>query len=89
MEESPVEIGGVENTDPKVQLASVRLLLETDRTVDIADIMLATIFEELEVGPKSSEKLFERVRRAWPGVRSLAQCWMRHSRPRESMAWSN
>ncbi|MHB1210419.1 MAG: hypothetical protein ACYC1I_12050 [Acidimicrobiales bacterium] len=73
------------SSDARVQLASVRLLVQTEREVDIGDIMLATIFEEIESGPKSTEELLKRVRASWPGVsitRSMIDATMNAARER-------
>ncbi len=50
------------------RLASVRLLLSSDRNVAEHDLLLATVFEYLESGPKSTQELVRRLEVIWPGV---------------------
>lgn len=49
-------------------LPAVHLLLGTDRTVKVYDILLATVFECLEEEAKPLDQLIRLVQRAWPGV---------------------
>jgi len=49
-------------------LPAVHLLLGTDRTVKVYDILLATVFECLEEDAKPLDQLIRLVQRAWPGV---------------------
>lgn len=51
------------------RLGAVRLLLES-RARDVAtyDILLASAFECLETGPKTTDEVLSRVRKEWPGV---------------------
>jgi hypothetical protein len=51
------------------RLGAVRLLLETrDRDVATHDILLASAFEFLDSGPKTTDEVLTRIRREWPGV---------------------
>lgn len=50
------------------RLASVRLLLNSERNVAEHDLLLATVFEYLESGPKSTQELVRRLEVIWPGV---------------------
>lgn len=57
---------GTGNT--KIQLAAVRLLLRSERSVDISDILLATVFDAVATDPKTTNELDQIVKRAWPGI---------------------
>jgi hypothetical protein len=50
------------------RLAAVRLLLDAERVPETHDILLASVFEYLESGPKSVHEVLAYVRRVWPGV---------------------
>lgn len=50
------------------RLAAVQLLLLADRDQKAHDILLATVLERLESGPKTFDELLLQIREAWPGV---------------------
>ena len=52
-----------------VQLASVRLLLSSEREVAIHDLLLATAFEYIDDSPRTSEQIAAHLEAVWPGTR--------------------
>ncbi len=50
------------------RLASVRLLLSSERDVAAHDLLLATVIEYLESGPKNTQELVRRLELIWPGI---------------------
>lgn len=58
---------GVDSTVRK-QLAAVRLLLNSRRAAETHDILLATAFEALSAGPRTSDEILEFARSVWSGA---------------------
>ena len=51
------------------QLASVRLLLSSERDVAIHDLLLATSFEYLDFGARTGQEIAAHLASVWPGIR--------------------
>ena len=51
------------------QLASVRLLLSSERDVAIHDLLLATAFEYLDLGARTGQEIAAHLESVWPGIR--------------------
>ena len=52
-----------------LQLASVQLLLSSERDVAVHDLLLATSFEYLDSGARTSQEIATHLESVWPGVR--------------------
>ena len=52
-----------------LQLASVKLLLSSEREVAVHDLLLATAFEYLDSGPRTSQEIASHLESVWPGIR--------------------
>lgn len=50
------------------QVAAVRLLLDTKRSTETHDILLATAFEVLSTGPKTTNEVIDYTRGVWAGA---------------------
>src|SRR4051794_15784065 len=50
------------------QLAAMRLLFDTKREHQVNDVLLATIFEHLAAGSRTTDELGRAVEADWPGV---------------------
>ena len=52
-----------------LQLASVKLLLSSEREVAVHDLLLATSFEYLDSGARTSKEIASHLESVWPGIR--------------------